>query len=72
MYVEEDPHTFDTWFNLLVNNKLLVSIKGKETAEWFLRMMQYGSSTEEIYTLVRRPTNTEDVQIDDIKAVQPW
>ena len=72
MYVEEDPHTFDTWFNLMVNNKLLVSIKGKETAEWFLKMMQCGSRTKETYTLVRKPSDTEDVSLDTIKAVRPW
>lgn len=67
---EKDPHSFNNWYDLMVNDKLLVSICGKETAEWFLKNMAAGNSTE-TYTL-RRARSSSEIAIEDIKAVQPW
>ena len=68
--LREDPPTFEIWYDLMVNDKLLVSIRGKDSAEWFLHHMSNGMTSDK-YTLVRRGTNT-DIFVQDIEAVKPW
>ena len=67
---KKDPNTFNIWYDLMVDDKLLVSIKGKETAEWFLKSMKSGK-TGACYTLIQKPTEDE-VLVSNIKAVKPW
>ncbi len=67
---EKDPQSFNIWYDLMVNDKLLVSIRGKETAEWFLKNMSNGK-TSESYSLIRKKSEGE-IAIEDIQATKPW
>ncbi len=67
---KETQSPFDVWYDLMVDNRILVSIRGKDTAEWFLKNMSSGK-TKNAYTL-RRKASKPDISIDDIKAVEPW
>lgn len=62
---EKRPPNFNQWYDLCVNGKLLVSIRGRETAEWFLKSMSYGNDTDK-FTLSLK----ED--FEEIKAAEPW
>lgn len=68
--LREDPQTLEIWYDLMVNNKLLASIRGLKSAEWFLHHMSSGTTTDK-YSLVRRGTNT-DIFIQDIEVAKPW
>ena len=67
-----DPHTFGEWFNLMVDDRLLASIKGKETAEWFLLAMSYGNKTGEKYSLIPKDDADLAATVDSIEAIKPW
>lgn len=67
---KEDPSTYEDWYDLKVNDKLLASIRGKDTATWFLRHMSNEKSLNK-YTLVKRDTKSSNID-DEIKAVAPW
>jgi len=67
---KEDPSTLEDWYDLKVNDRLLASIRGKDTAVWFLRHMSADTSSNK-YSLAKRSTKSSNTG-DDIKATTPW
>ncbi len=66
---EKGPQNFNCWYDLYVNGNLLVSIKGEETAKWFLKSMSHDNLVD---TFTLEPKEDKEISIEDIKAATPW
>ena len=66
------PTDSEEWYDLMVDNRLLASIKGKQSAEWFLTAMSRGPNTGERYRLISRSAEEKSTDYSEIKATKPW